>query len=261
MSDSLQLYEMNPLKRFSDRAAAYAKHRPTYPLEAIDAVLVGLKPATQLVVADVGAGTGISSYLLAEQGAKVYAVEPNTEMRLMAKPHPQITFLSGTAENTGLAIASVDLVTCFQSFHWFQPEFSLQEFHRILRPHGRTALVWNDKDLSDTFTAHYRNLIREASNNNPAEKRKSDTLSSTTLAASSLFKNFRLLSFTNNQVINLDGLIGRAKSTSYLPQKGDKYQELVQALGQLHKQFADENGHVVLRYQTRVYLAEVASDS
>ncbi|HIK15265.1 MAG TPA: methyltransferase domain-containing protein [Leptolyngbyaceae cyanobacterium M33_DOE_097] len=259
MSDSSQLYEMNPLERFSDRAAAYAKYRPTYPAQAIDAVLTGLKPPAQLVIADIGAGTGISSHLFAERGAKVYAVEPNAEMRQMVKPHSQITCLPGTAEKTGLAIASVDLVTCFQSFHWFQPELSLQEFHRILRSQGRTALVWNDKDLSDAFTAHYRNLIREASNNDLVEERKSDALSSETLAISSLFKNFRLLSFPNSQITNLDGLIGRAKSTSYVPQGGDKYQKLVKALEQLHKQFTDESGNVALKYQTRVYLAEAVA--
>ena len=54
------LHELNPIGRFSDRAIDYVKYRPGYPAEALDAILEGLRPPTQLVAADVGAGTGIS---------------------------------------------------------------------------------------------------------------------------------------------------------------------------------------------------------
>ena len=29
------------------------------------------------------------------------------------------------------------------AFHWFKAEIALKEFHRILRPNGVVALVWN----------------------------------------------------------------------------------------------------------------------
>lgn len=50
---------MNPLNRFSDRAADYVKYRPTYPAAAIDKILAGLGSRSQLVAADISAGTGI----------------------------------------------------------------------------------------------------------------------------------------------------------------------------------------------------------
>jgi 2-polyprenyl-3-methyl-5-hydroxy-6-metoxy-1,4-benzoquinol methylase len=62
------LHVMNPLNRFSDRAADYAKYRPSYPEEAIATILEGLGDPSQLVAADIGAGTGISSRLLAQKG-------------------------------------------------------------------------------------------------------------------------------------------------------------------------------------------------
>lgn len=86
---------MNPLSRFSDRAADYAKHRPSYPTPAIDAILEGFGEPPQLVAADIGAGTGISSRLLAERGVRVIAIEPNAAMREAASPHPLVEFREG----------------------------------------------------------------------------------------------------------------------------------------------------------------------
>src|SRR5688572_26600177 len=81
------LYEMNPTGRFSDRAQAYSRHRPSYPAPAVDAMLAGLGEPARLSAADIGAGTGISSRLLAERGLTVHAVEPNQAMREAAEPH------------------------------------------------------------------------------------------------------------------------------------------------------------------------------
>jgi 2-polyprenyl-3-methyl-5-hydroxy-6-metoxy-1,4-benzoquinol methylase len=74
------LHTLNPLDRFSDRAADYVKYRPSYPMAAIDIILEGLGQ-TPLVAADIGAGTGISSRLLADRGVRVLAIDPNAAMR------------------------------------------------------------------------------------------------------------------------------------------------------------------------------------
>lgn len=74
--DATPLYAMNPLNRFSDRAADYVKYRPSYPDAAIDKILEGLGSISQLVAADIGAGTGISSRLLAEREVKVVTTLP-----------------------------------------------------------------------------------------------------------------------------------------------------------------------------------------
>ena len=79
--DDPLLSDLSPTTRFSGRAADYVRHRPGYPAAAIAAVLRGLGDPVRLVAADVGAGTGISSRLLAERGVRVLAIEPNAEMR------------------------------------------------------------------------------------------------------------------------------------------------------------------------------------
>ena len=36
--------------------------------------------------------------------------------------------------------------TCLQAFHWFANEESLKEIHRVLKPAGVLAMVWNAED-------------------------------------------------------------------------------------------------------------------
>ena len=84
--------------------------------------------------ADLGAGTGISSRLLAERGAHVLAIEPNQAMREAAEPHPHVEWVAARRNATGLHEASVDLVTAFQAFHWFDHAEGAREIVRILRP-------------------------------------------------------------------------------------------------------------------------------
>lgn len=247
------LHDRNPTGRFSDRAEAYKRYRPSYPAGAIDAVLEGLGEASRLVVADIGAGTGISSRLLAERGVHVIAVEPNAAMREAAEPTGRITWVGSKAEETGLAARSVDAVVCAQAFHWFDAERALGEFHRILRPGGRAALIWNDRDEADAFTHGYGELLRAASDRDPAME---DHTRPASLFGSLLFKNQRELAFENDQALDLEGVLGRALSASYIPKEGPKCEAVCAGLRWLHARLASAAGIVRLRYVTRVFLAE-----
>ncbi len=250
--DDTPLYAMQPLQRFSDRATDYANHRPRYPATAIAAVLAGLGDPNQLMAADIGAGTGIASRLLAEQGLRVWAIEPNAAMRGAAAFHPHVTFQAVSAEQTQLPIASVDLVTCFQAFHWFDPAVCLPEFHRILKPSGRLALVWNSRDRQDPLTQEYTQLVQQLSNHHPAESRM---VAAQPLFASPYFGNILQHEFSYQQSLNLESLIGRAQSTSYLPKDDDTTQRLVSGLKALCDRWADDQGQVHLVYTTQVFLA------
>jgi SAM-dependent methyltransferase len=253
MSETTALHEMNPLNRFSDRAAAYAKYRPSYPEEAIAIILEGLGNPAQLVTVDIGAGTGISSRLLAQNGVRVIAIEPNLKMSEVATPHRLVEFHNGTAENTNLSDACVDLVTCFQAFHWFNPEPTLQELQRILKPSGRLAVVWNNRDQDDQFTQSYTELVKIASNQHPAESR---LVSIAPLLASELFTQVHCHTFNYCQALDLEGLIGRTQSVSYIPQTGAAHQQLITGLTELYNSKRDEKGLVYLTYRTSVYLAK-----
>lgn len=249
------LHRMNPQSRFSDRAADYAKYRPPYPASAIDCILAGLEPLNSLVVVDIGAGTGIASRLLAERGIQVIAIEPNLAMQQAAEPHDRVTFQTGSAESTGLLARSVDLITCFQAFHWFDPQPSLAEFQRILKPSGRLAVVWNDRDPQDRVAQAYTHLLQVASNYHPAESRLKAI---EPLFNSSLFTQVRQHAFPYLQSLDEDSLIGRTMSVSYIPREGALQQQLVRNLKALHQRFQDATGHIALGYTTYVYLAKVA---
>lgn len=244
------LHTLDPLTRFSDRAADYVKYRPTYPRAAIDAILADLDILT---VADVGAGTGISARLLGDRGLKVWAIEPNQAMSEAAEFHPHVDYRQAAAENTGLPDQSVGLVTSFQAFHWFEPETTLNEFHRILKPTGRVALVWNKRDLSDEVTHAYTELLKQASNNHPAVVR---LVAAQPLFVHPRFCNVREFVFSSEQALDLEGLWGASNSRSYIPRSGSVHVQHMKDLQELHQRYADRNGLVYIKHHTQVILAE-----
>ncbi|TAM61434.1 methyltransferase domain-containing protein [bacterium] len=253
--DTRALDERDPLKRFTARAQSYAAFRPSYPPGLIDAVLEGLGEPAALRIADIGAGTGISARLLADRGSLVYAVEPNAAMRNAASAHERVLAVDGTAERTGLADASVDLVTAFQAYHWFDPEPTQREFARVLVPGGRVALVWNVRDDSDPFTGEYGELIRAAAVDREVERRHGAVES---FLRDARFTNGRRLEVVNFQRLDLAGLSGRVESTSYVPHAGPIYERLLAGIRRLHARYADREGYVALAYRAQATLGETA---
>jgi ubiquinone/menaquinone biosynthesis C-methylase UbiE len=132
---------------FSTKAARYARYRWDYAPQAIRALygVTGISRAS--AVADVGAGTGILTRHFVDRVGRVYAVEPNAEMRGLAAQalgsHPACQIVKGRAEATTLPAGSVDLIAVAQAIGWFDPDPTRAEFLRILRPGGWLALLRN----------------------------------------------------------------------------------------------------------------------
>jgi len=135
---------------FTGLAGDYAKFRAGYAPQVTTAILgyLGREPAV-VDAADVGAGTGIWTRILAERGLRsMVAVEPNDEMReqgIESSRGWKITWRKGSAESTGLPDASADLVTMASSLHWADFDAACEEFHRILRPGGLFVALWNPR--------------------------------------------------------------------------------------------------------------------
>jgi SAM-dependent methyltransferase len=247
---------VNPTGRFTDRAIDYAAGRPSYPDGALDALFEGFEDVSKLTVADLGAGTGISSRLLAERGAQVLAIEPNAAMRDAAEPYERVTWVAATAEATGLEEAAVDIVTVFQAFHWFDHRRALREIIRILRPGGRAAVVYNERDESDEFTAAYGDIVRQY-RTDETEQRRAEALD-----AFAFFEGWhrpRRIRLPNAQALDREGLLTRTRSSSYLPKEGRAAAQLYSALEGLFTRYAHD-GTVTMRMQTIVARGDTGGD-
>ncbi|WP_255409339.1 class I SAM-dependent methyltransferase [Chlorogloea sp. CCALA 695] len=181
-----------------------------------------------------GAGTGIASRLFAERGLRVVAIEPNSSMREAAEPHPLGECRDATAEQTKLSEESVDLVTCFQAFHWFQSMPTLRKFHRILKPSGRLALIWNEWVAENDFFTEFNRVIFKALPNHAPRGKQSGAMNP--LWSSPDFMRIRRHKFMHRHELDLPGLIGYAQSKSFVPQEGAAQQELLSNLQDLHAQ-------------------------
>ena len=131
-----------PTARFSDRVEDYVRYRPGYPAEVVDLLRKECGLRLSHIIADIASGTGAFTRLLLENGNRVFAVEPNSEMReagnRLLGNFDQLTSVSGTAEETTLASASVDFVTAAQAAHWFDRSRARGEF--VPHPEARRML-------------------------------------------------------------------------------------------------------------------------
>lgn len=247
----------NPTGRFSGLADLYARHRPDYPPAALDLICErGRLDATSLLV-DTGCGTGISSRLFAGRGVRVIGIEPNDDMRAQAEQASREAsqrpeYRKGSAEATGLPDGMAAAVLAAQAFHWFEPEAALREFHRILRPGGWVALMWNERDETDAFTAAFGDVLRTAPETATVEGPRGRA--GEVLLYSPRFEAAERVAFHHAQELDEEGVLGRAFSASYAPREPVAAERFAAALRGV---FAghERGGRVVLHYETSVYLA------
>jgi SAM-dependent methyltransferase len=128
---------------FSSGAAAYARHRPSYPPELVD-FLAELAPARTLAW-DAGCGSGQLSVLLAGAFDAVAATDVSAEQLARAAVHPRVRYRQAPAEASGLPAANVDagvtLAVAAQAAHWFDLPAYWAEVRRVARPGAGVALV------------------------------------------------------------------------------------------------------------------------
>ncbi len=228
---------------FARSADAYERARPDYPPVALEPL--GLSP--DLVIVDLAAGTGKLTRLLAGSGATVIAVEPVAEMRAALPASVQV--LEGTAERMPLDTASADLVTVAQAFHWFDGDAALAEIHRVLRPDGRLALVWNRRVTEDPVNDAIEAILGRHRAEVPTHRWDNWRA---TFERTTLFGPLEEHVFPSEQHLDADGMADRIGSISFIASLPDE--ERAEVLRAARELAAD--GRVTVPYRTEVQIAE-----
>ena len=234
---------------YTQRASNYSEGRPDYPLGVVEVLRThGVTPGA--VVIDLGSGTGAMSRLLAGNGYRVVAVEPNAAMRGVA-------LLGGAGGVAALAEVlpfddhCVDAVVVAQALHWFDPEPSTRSIWQVLRPRtGVLVGVWNERRVRTPFEHEVEAaLLRDAPDYGPSRAHDD---------AGAVFERFaaghrcRTDEYANFQDLDEDRHVARFLSPSWAPPPGT--QQAARLRDELVAVFARHGhaGRVRLGYRTVV---------
>jgi ubiquinone/menaquinone biosynthesis C-methylase UbiE/biotin operon repressor len=143
------------LRRRQDKMRAYfdelagkfgRNYVPGRSWQGLAETLLTLMPP--MVIADLGAGEGTFSQLLARRSKKVIAVDNSEKMveygRELARKHgvKNLEYRKGDLEEVPIPDATVDLAFFSQALHHAQhPERAVAEASRILKPGGRIVVL------------------------------------------------------------------------------------------------------------------------
>jgi ubiquinone/menaquinone biosynthesis C-methylase UbiE len=243
---------LDSVARFTVTVGDYVKYRPGYPIELFR--YLASQFSNNVDVAELGAGTGIFTRQLANVGfvRKIYAVEPNDNMRSAAEKErnfgeQRIVYRKGTAENTGLPSHSVDGVLGAQCFHWFDLGLTLAEINRIAKPGSNCYAIWNDR-VNHDFNNDLERVLFAFSKPYPSLKRPDGTI----LDLKRLIPSGEEITFESNQEMDLRGLIGRMASTSYVAHGVADKISFNNELAKIFEKY-QKGGKVIMEYKTRVF--------
>jgi SAM-dependent methyltransferase len=202
---------------FGAVAGDYARGRPGWPLEAIDAV--GLSREARVL--DLAAGTGKLTEALARRFDRVVAVEPDDAMRAAIRDGEA---LAGSAEAIPLADDSVDGVFVGEAFHWFCDPPALAEIARVLRPRGTLAVLWNRQlgSLEELWQVHelMQRLRDEAGVSSKTHRFFSGEFKD--VFEGSPFEPLREAFFEHEQVLDRESLVAYLVSQSQVAYRPDR---------------------------------------
>ncbi len=141
---------------FSVQAAAYARFRPTYPLELIKC-LASLPPAKQAAW-DCGTGNGQVAVQLANYFDQVFATDISEKQLREAPAHARIRYAVEPGERCSAPDGAFDLIVVAQAIHWFDFDRFYAEVRRVSSPGAVLAVV--GYGLFQTDSSAVTELIR-----------------------------------------------------------------------------------------------------
>ncbi len=134
---------------FGRTASDYGRHRAGFPEEFFERIqhLGLIKNGTRLL--DLGTGTGTIARGMAQRDCITSALDISEQLIVTSKQldqqaDVQIDYHIASAEETGLADESFDVVTAGQCWHWFDGDKAAQEVKRLLVPNGHIIIAHFD---------------------------------------------------------------------------------------------------------------------
>jgi SAM-dependent methyltransferase len=205
----------------------YEAARPSYPPDAVRWFVEHLRIGPGRRVADVAAGTGKLTRLLAPSGAVLLGVEPVPGMRAtFRRLLPEVPLVAGTAEAMPFRPATFDGVTVAQAWHWFDHERATAEMARVLKPGGRLGLVWNARDRSEPWVDEVWSIMDRVEKKAPWRDHE-NWRDSATREMPGFVGGLRAAEFRHLQAITPEGVVQRVASVSHVAVLTDAEREAV----------------------------------
>lgn len=248
---------MNYTNRFDGKSEIYAMARPKYASRFFDYLKNTLNISVGSVFADIGSGTGIFTEQLLKCGYKVFAVEPNDDMRKKAeeKLSDDKNFISINGKDTDVNLPdnSVDYITAAQAFHWFDSEVFKKECRRILKRGGNVIVVYNFKDEKSACTKALADLYRKYNSefcgfSNGMSGKK---------CISFFAGKCDIFRTDNTQIYDRQGYINNVLSSSYSLKDDDgRYAEYLKEINGIFDMFSSDD-RIVVPTETIAYIGTV----
>jgi SAM-dependent methyltransferase len=219
-------------RSFDAVAAAYERHRPEYPEEALRWAAGQIGVADGARVLDVGAGTGKLTRGLVSLGFEVVAVEPGAPMLdQLRRAVPEAEAHVAPAESIPLPAAGVDVAFAGQAFHWFDRGRAVPELHRVVRPGGGLALLWNWWDERDPVQHELGVLIGYAGH---------DPYRNDELPGEPWFRELGRTVVESVQESSPDALVAQLATTSaFLTAEPDEREEALRSVAELASRYGE----------------------
>ncbi|WP_036488706.1 class I SAM-dependent methyltransferase [Myxosarcina sp. GI1] len=135
-------------EQYNQKAKVYDRRWQGYLNKTLTFLQAWVQISPHETVLDIACGTGELERLLLQQNPqqRITGVDLSEEMLKVARQklseYSQVSWKAASASELPLCNSCFDVVICANSFHYFEdPQGSLKEIQRVLKPNGRVIIL------------------------------------------------------------------------------------------------------------------------
>ncbi|HEX3355403.1 MAG TPA: class I SAM-dependent methyltransferase [Tepidisphaeraceae bacterium] len=125
---------------FGRTSLDYARYRIPFSLRLFERLQQSKIGCAGQHVLDLGAGTGLLGAGLKDRGCVVTSIDPSIE--LLGRSESSGSRVAGCAEILPFENDCFDVIAAAQCWHWFDRHAAPREIHRVLKPGGSVAVIY-----------------------------------------------------------------------------------------------------------------------